>query len=83
MKSSHVLPGPIGEKFVDARAAAYVLNLPMYYLTHAKQRAALRIPHYHIGRMVRFKLSELSVWLDGFGGKAPSPEASSVEVSHD
>ena len=83
MKSSHILPGPVGEKFVDARAAAYVLNLPMYYLTHAKQRATLRIPHYHIGRMVRFKLSELSFWLAEFGGKAIGSDASSGEVSHD
>ena len=51
------------EPFVDAREAAYTMNLPMYYLTNAAQRKRMAIPHYHIGRMVRFKLSELEAWL--------------------
>ena len=50
------------EPFVDARQAAYTMNLPMYYLTNAAQRTKFRIPHYRIGRMVRFKLSELAAW---------------------
>jgi hypothetical protein len=40
------------------------MNLPMYYLTNAAQRAKLGIPHYHLGRMVRFKLSELTAWVE-------------------
>lgn len=55
-------PSVIGESFVDAREAAYTMNLPMYYLTHAKQRDRLAIPFYRIGRSVRFKLSEISAW---------------------
>lgn len=56
-------PSPVGgEPFVDAREAAYTMNLPMYYLTNAAQRAKLRLPHYRIGRLVRFKLSELAEW---------------------
>jgi hypothetical protein len=51
-----------GEPFVDAREAAFTMNLPMYYLTNARQRTKMRIPHYRIGRMVRFKLSELAEW---------------------
>ena len=50
------------EPFVDAREAAYTMNLPMYYLTNARQRTKMHIPHYRIGRMVRFKLSELAEW---------------------
>ena len=53
---------PIAEPFVDAREAAYTMNLPMYYLTNAAQRNKLGIPYYRIGRMVRFKLSEISAW---------------------
>lgn len=57
------LPHPVvREPFVDAREAAYTMNLPMYYMTNARQRTKLRIPHYRIGRMVRFKLSELADW---------------------
>lgn len=52
----------VPEPFVDAREAAYTMNLPMYYLTNARQRTKMHIPHYRIGRMVRFKLSELAEW---------------------
>jgi hypothetical protein len=51
------------EPFVDAREAAYTMNLPMYYLTNAMQRKKMGIPFYRLGRMIRFKLSELEVWL--------------------
>ncbi len=62
MSKPIIAPASLGEPFVDAREAAYTLNLPMYYLTNATQRRRLQIPHYRIGRMVRFKLSELSTW---------------------
>lgn len=61
---------PQYEPFVDASAAAYTMNLPMYYLTNATKRAKLGIPHYHLGRMVRFKLSELSAWVEKEGAHA-------------
>lgn len=61
---------PQCEPLVDARVAAYTMNLPMYYLTNAKQRAKLGIPHYHLGRMVRFKLSELTSWIEKEGAHA-------------
>ena len=65
-------PSPVGgEPFVDAREAAYTMNLPMYYLTNAAQRASLRLPHYRIGRLVRFKLSELAEWQRQNGGSVP------------
>lgn len=60
------------EPMVDARQAAAQLNLPLYFLTHPAQRTALKVPHYRIGRLVRFKLSELDDWLmvhAGLGGK--------------
>jgi hypothetical protein len=78
--NNHQIPAaPVGEPFVDAREAAYTLNLPMYYLTNAAQRTRLRIPHYRIGRMVRFKLSELTAWQQRFG--TPRTETSAEEVS--
>jgi hypothetical protein len=57
-----------GERLIDARAAAYCLNLPMYWLTHPKERARRAVPHYRVGKLVRFKLSELSAWLHAQGG---------------
>lgn len=51
------------EPFIDAREAAYTMNLPLYYLTNAAQRDKLGIPYYRIGRMIRFKASELRAWM--------------------
>ena len=62
MKPITLQPTVVRESFVDAGEAAFTMNLPMYYLTNARQRAKLLIPHYRIGRMLRFKLSELSAW---------------------
>ena len=70
-------PSIAGEPFVDAREAAYTMNLPMYFLTHAKQRDRLAIPFYRIGRSVRFKLSELAEWQRVQGGMAPAQPAES------
>lgn len=75
-------PSPVGgEPFVDAREAAYTMNLPMYYLTNAAQRAKLRLPHYRIGRLVRFKLSELSEWQRQNGGSASGADSTAEEGS--
>jgi len=69
MNGTPLTPHVASEPFVDAREAAYTMNLPMYYMTNARQRTKLRLPHYHIGRMVRFKLSELALWLQAQGGR--------------
>lgn len=53
---------PQAEPFVDARVAAYRMNLPMYYLINAAQRKKMDIPYYRIGRMIRFRMSELEAW---------------------
>nr|SPS04792.1 protein of unknown function [Candidatus Nitrotoga fabula] len=50
------------EPFVDARVAAYRMHLPMYYLINAVQREKMDIPYYRIGRMIRFRMSELEAW---------------------
>lgn len=62
--SNTVLVQALGERLVDAREAALCLNLPMYWLTHAKERRRLGLPHYRVGKLVRFKLHELAQWID-------------------
>ncbi|MGY8904444.1 MAG: hypothetical protein ACKVIH_07850 [Burkholderiales bacterium] len=57
------------------------MNLPMYYMTNARQRTKLRIPHYRIGRMVRFKLSELAEWQQLYGSTMSSDIRAASEVS--
>ncbi len=78
LKSHLISPAAVGEPFVDAREAAYALILPMYYLTNGAQRTKLQIPHYRIGRLVRYKLSELAIWQAIRGGRNPGEE-----VAHD
>lgn len=61
----------LGERLIDAREAALTLNLPLYWLTHAKERARLRLPHYRVGKLLRFKSSELIAWMEA--SQAPHP----------
>lgn len=51
------------ERLVDAREAAFCLKVPIYLLTQPKERQRLGLPHYRVGKMVRFKVSELMAWM--------------------
>ena len=53
----------LGEQLIDTRQAALMFNLPSYWLSQAKERKARRIPHYRVGKLVRFKLGELLAWM--------------------
>lgn len=53
---------------VGARQAAHLLDLPSYYFTKPRCRASKRIPHYRVGQMVRFRMSELTAWAVTQGG---------------
>ena len=68
---SHVL----GEKLVDARNAAMTLNLPLHWLVQKQQRKRRGIPHYRVGKLVRFKIYELMAWM-----RAQQPESRSQEA---
>lgn len=81
MKPISPQPPVVREPFVDAREAAYTMNLPMYYMTNARQRTKLSIPHYRIGRMVRFKLSELADWQQLHGSTSSADVTAASEVS--
>ena len=56
---NHVL----GEQLIDVRQAALMFNLPSYWLSQAKERQERRIPHYRVGKLVRFKPNELEAWI--------------------
>ena len=47
---------------IDAKQAACSLRLPLYWFADQKLRAKYRIPHYLMGGLVRFRMSELSSW---------------------
>lgn len=55
-------PTPVAP-LVGAREAAARLNLPLYVLTDRAKRRELKVPHYRIGRSLRFSLPELETWL--------------------
>lgn len=48
--------------FVTATQVIYATRLPRYFFENAEMRARLEIPHYRIGRLVRFKLDEICQW---------------------
>ncbi|WP_454258587.1 hypothetical protein [Pseudoxanthomonas mexicana] len=53
----------LGEQLIDARQAALMFNLPTYWLSQAQERQQRRIPHYRVGKLVRFKSNELEAWI--------------------
>ena len=53
----------LGEQLIDSRQAALMFNLPTYWLSQAKERQKRRIPHYRVGKLVRFKPNELEAWI--------------------
>lgn len=50
------------EPMVDAKQAAAALRLPYYWFADQLMRSKYRIPHYLLGGLVRYRLSELSAW---------------------
>jgi hypothetical protein len=50
------------EPMIDAKQAAAALRLPYYWFADHAMRSKYRIPHYLMGGLVRYRLSELSVW---------------------
>ena len=54
---------PAGEAMVDARQASFALSLPYYWFSDRAMRAAKRVPHYLLGGLVRFRMSELEQWM--------------------
>jgi hypothetical protein len=47
---------------VDARAAAVSLRLPHYWFADPAMRERFRIPHYLLGGLVRYRMSEVYAW---------------------
>lgn len=50
------------EPMIDAKQAAAALSLPYYWFADQTMRSKYRIPHYLLGGLVRYRMSELSAW---------------------
>ncbi len=57
------------EPFVDIKAAAAFLGVPVGYLYERTRPNGPRgtVPHVKLGKYVRFRLSELEAWAKGQG----------------
>ncbi len=53
---------PTASAFITDVEAARATKLPQYYFTNAAKRAEMEIPHYLVGKLVRFKLEEIRQW---------------------
>lgn len=60
----------LAEPLIAPRQAAYCLNLPLHWLNQPSQRERRRVPHYRVGKLVRFKLSELLAWSESLHAAA-------------
>lgn len=60
--NSRTMPDPDIEPMIDAKQAAAALRLPYYWFADSTMRTKYRIPHYLMGGLVRYRLSELSAW---------------------
>ena len=61
MTDKHALMNTV-DPMIDAKQAAAALRLPYYWLADHTMRNKYRIPHYLMGGLVRYRLSELSAW---------------------
>lgn len=58
----NLAPTQVIEPMIDANQAASALRLPYYWFADRTMRSRYRIPHYLMGGLVRYRLSELACW---------------------
>lgn len=74
-EKEHLPASKTSEAMVDARQASYALRLPYYWFSDRAVRAAKRIPHYLLGGLVRFRMSELTAWAESSSDRPAGQEA--------
>lgn len=52
------------EPMIDGHTASSALRLPHYWFHDKAMRQRRGIPHYVIGSLVRYRMSELLVWME-------------------
>ena len=53
----------MNEAMMDAKQASAALRLPYYWFAYPGMRKKHRMPHYLMGRLVRYRVSELTHWM--------------------
>lgn len=64
MKNANTVSSTSDEVMVEATQAAAALSLPYYWFSHNTMRDRLRIPHYLLGNLVRYRITELALWVE-------------------
>lgn len=68
------------EPMIDAKQAAAALRLPYYWFADHSMRTKYRIPHFLLGGLVRYRMSDLSKW--AASSRAPQGrDASKAEMT--
>ncbi|MEZ5455089.1 MAG: hypothetical protein R3F04_03105 [Lysobacteraceae bacterium] len=70
-------PNIVGERMIDSRQASNQFNLPLHWFVNLQERHRRGIPYYRIGSLIRFKASDLALWMES---KQPSTDGS--EAGH-
>ena len=77
--TDNMTPATGVEPMIDAKQAAAALRLPYYWFADHAMRSKYRIPHYLMGGLVRYRLSELSAW--AASSKAPQGDGDKQRAS--
>ena len=73
------------ETMSDAHQASAALSLPYYWFADPRMRSKFRIPHYLLGGLVRFRMSELFHWAaqsNGVQGRSTDAPAQTQAKTH-
>ena len=62
--TDNMTPATGVEPMIDAKQAAAALRLPYYWFADHAMRSKYRIPHYLMGGLVRYRLSDLQQFID-------------------
>jgi excisionase family DNA binding protein len=62
-RTSHAPSTP--DQLLDVKGAAELLNVPESWIyQHVRARAEQRLPHFKLGKYIRFSATALSQWLE-------------------
>lgn len=68
-------PPSVSDRLLDVREAAALLNVPESWIyQHVRARAGEKLPHFKLGKYIRFSAKALMHWLETrlLGGEEPS-----------
>jgi excisionase family DNA binding protein len=68
-------PPSVSDRLLDVKEAAELLNVPESWIyQHVRARAGEKLPHFKLGKYIRFSAKALMHWLETrhLGGEEPS-----------